>query len=175
MKETNDLQTQSTTNPRPSKSGVACSNHAESARNKGVNADVVTPPLPETQGREALNAGKTLADTTAQVARLRAMAEQKRVEAQEWLEQSISQRPCSGATHDDCRRHMLRCEENMKDFSAAADALEREAWCEDHKVDVRCTEIGDWMCSVPYCEDVHRQWYAPTRNAAIDAARRGGE
>jgi site-specific DNA-methyltransferase (adenine-specific) len=68
MKEANELSTQSTTNPRPSKSGVPGSNPGEPTKIKGVNADAVTPPPPETQGRETLNAGKTLADTAAQVA-----------------------------------------------------------------------------------------------------------
>jgi len=61
-------------------------------------------------------------------------------------------------------------------LSAAADALEREAWCEEKKVDVCLTLKGEWMCSVLYAEGgVYQNHYGPTRSAAIDAARGSGK
>ena len=61
MKNQNELLDRWSSEHSPSKSGVAGSSPAGPTRNKGVNADAVTPSLPEAQGRETLNAGKLLA------------------------------------------------------------------------------------------------------------------
>jgi hypothetical protein len=59
------------------------------------------------------------------------------------------------------------------DVFAAADAVEREAWCEEHKVDV--TYIGSqsrWMVISCDAQPWRRRYHhGKTRNAAIDAAR----
>jgi hypothetical protein len=58
-------------------------------------------------------------------------------------------------------------------LSAAADALEREAWCEERKVDV--TYIGSqsrWMVISCDAQPWRRRYHhGKARNAAIDAAR----
>jgi hypothetical protein len=181
----NDLQNETGNDPRPSKSGVACSNHAESARIKGVNADAVTPPPPETQGRETLNAGKLLADTAAQVQRLREMAEPLKRRAQEYARQAA-------ASDNAGMTGIARLEAQVGAVSAmdaaamlaAADALEREAGL------VADAERYRWLRaeSLIHWEDGKRRnrlsfptIYAADRvdggsyrdrfNAAIDAAR----
>jgi hypothetical protein len=57
-------------------------------------------------------------------ARLREMAEIKRLEVQEWSNQAASQRPWTGLSHEQCRTESMRCELESATLLAGAAALE---------------------------------------------------
>ncbi len=61
MQQLKQLSARRPKSPRPSKSGVAGSSPAGPTKNKGVNADAVTPPPSKNDDRATLNAGKALA------------------------------------------------------------------------------------------------------------------
>lgn len=61
MKKTEQLREENHGRRLSSKSGVAGSSPAGPTKNKGVNADAVTPPPSKNDDRATLNAGKALA------------------------------------------------------------------------------------------------------------------
>jgi hypothetical protein len=109
-------------------------------------------------------------DTAAQVARLREMAARFKHDA------DINRDDASSVRNGHVLRlYVEELDGYASDLSAAADALEREAWCEEMGADVEYNSMDElwwvnWMSVAGGCKDAS----ALTRNAAIDAARRGG-
>ena len=107
-------------------------------------------------------------NTAAQVARLRQMAGKFKHDADLNRDDASSVR--NGHV---LRLYVEQLDGYASDVTAAADALEREAWCEEMKVDV--TYIGSqsrWMVISCDAQPWRRRYHhGKTRKAAIDAAR----
>jgi hypothetical protein len=113
-----------------------------------------------------------LAGTAAQVARLREMAEPLKRRAQEYARQAAASDNV-GMTGIARLEAQIGAESAMgaAAISAAADALEREAWCEEMGADVVYSDHeAQWQVLWDSGDDI-QQVSAPTRNAAIDSAR----
>jgi hypothetical protein len=110
-------------------------------------------------------------DTAAQVARLREMAARFKHDA------DINRDDASSVRNGHVLRlYVEQLDGYASDVTAAADALEREAWCEERKVDVRYSyERQEWTVEREIALARYAHKTAPTRKAAIDAARGGGK
>lgn len=176
MKETNELLSGESTNSRPSKSGVAGSSPAGPTKNKGVSDDPLAPPTGAGQGRELLNVGKTLEGTAAQIARLREM----QTEESDAIEhvQSLLKNDRERLRGEQLAQSELTLTTYLSDYekrlaalTAAADALEREAWCEEYQADVVRLLDGRWCVTFLDGFLNQRTYYASSRDEAIDRAR----
>ncbi len=112
-------------------------------------------------------------DTAAQVARLREMAEEIRDSEARCLRFAAEADEDGNERSAGAYRLTASIQANrLTALSAAADAVEREAWCEEEKVDVRYSyERQEWTVEREIALARYAHKTAPTRNAAIDAAR----
>jgi hypothetical protein len=98
-------------------------------------------------------------ENAAQVARLRQMVEQRLGEIA-FLERHMKEPNTEGLA------------EIATAISAAADALEREAWCEENKAYIMPDLLrGGWEASWITTSGTRKWEHRPDRAAAIDAAR----
>jgi hypothetical protein len=111
-------------------------------------------------------------DTAAQVARLREMAEEIRDSEARCLRFAAEADEDGNERSAGAYRLTASIQTNrLTALSAAADALEREAWCEEMGADVVYSDYeARWQVLWDSGDDI-QQISAPTRNAAIDAAR----
>lgn len=157
--EINNLQNENATVNRPSKSGVPRSSRGGPTKESAGCGSCATRQPAENDSRGCLNAGRTLADKSDQVKLLREMADKAKASVRACREEGFR----SLADEE-----QSRCEI----FTAAAEAIERERWCEERKAEVYWHPLRrEWCVTVRFCDLPEILAFSPDRNAAIDSAR----